>query len=177
MSQIIAFCNDTQNATASRNVFQNMSPFCFLLSTIDTLPVYVRISTQKIPKTLVVFIFYDFFQFLQPLRFIFRFEIFDLERHWSNNMPGNHKIESTSCSIKAVALYDFIATFFNTSPDKFLPPDSADSWKSAVLPAQVHVQTTWRLTFLIEGTDGSSVKAIGIMNVIASRSHSEHQHS
>jgi len=71
MSPIIAFCNDTQNATAPRNIFQNMSPFCFLLCTIDTLPVYVRISTQKIPQTSVVLIFYNKFKIFTAIKFYF----------------------------------------------------------------------------------------------------------
>jgi len=89
-------------------------------------------------------------------------------------MHRNHKIGLTSCSIEAVALYGFIATFFlNAFPDKFLPTDDAVSWKSAAVPAQVHVKIRWRLIFFTEGNDGISVKVIGIMNFTASRSHSD----
>jgi hypothetical protein len=172
MSRIIAFCNDSQNSTASRNIFQNMSPFCFLLCTIDTLPVYVRICTEKIPQTSVVLIFYNKFKIFTAIKLFF------LVR---NIRFGKTLIESyawkTKNWINQLQHRNSRTLFFNASPDKFLPPYDADSRKSAALPAQVHVQSRWYLIFFTEGNDGSSVKLIGITNINASRSHSEHQHS
>lgn len=66
--------------------------------------------------------------FFQSLNLIFWFEIFGLERRWSNNMHGNQKMELTNCSIEAVALYHFIAAF-----------SECVSWK---------VRLTWRCWFM-----------------------------